>query len=172
MLAKLYIEEVKDEKGKIHLNQAGPIDVYNGIKHGFKLVHPTKLTKSIWKGSGDSTVDVMHQVILDESTGQKMIGLGGFGSLNQEVIDSIMFNIDHFSAELRLMCEMRLWSDKDPMFIIKRFRLTKTDDELKKNRAGVNDPCPCGSGLKYKKCCELFRYENEHTDPYSIVDLD
>lgn len=22
-------------------------------------------------------------------------------------------------------------------------------------RAGRNDPCPCGSGLKYKKCCGL-----------------
>ena len=23
----------------------------------------------------------------------------------------------------------------------------------KKEKVGVNDPCPCGSGLKYKKCC-------------------
>jgi len=22
-------------------------------------------------------------------------------------------------------------------------------------KAGRNDPCPCGSGLKYKKCCAL-----------------
>ena len=22
-------------------------------------------------------------------------------------------------------------------------------------KAGRNDPCPCGSGRKYKKCCEL-----------------
>ncbi|MBQ1967510.1 MAG: SEC-C domain-containing protein, partial [Clostridia bacterium] len=22
-----------------------------------------------------------------------------------------------------------------------------------KNKVGVNDPCPCGSGKKYKKCC-------------------
>jgi uncharacterized protein YecA (UPF0149 family) len=21
------------------------------------------------------------------------------------------------------------------------------------DKAGRNDPCPCGSGLKYKKCC-------------------
>jgi preprotein translocase subunit SecA len=24
---------------------------------------------------------------------------------------------------------------------------------LAKNKAGRNDPCPCGSGKKYKKCC-------------------
>jgi SEC-C motif len=23
------------------------------------------------------------------------------------------------------------------------------------NKPGRNDPCPCGSGKKYKKCCEL-----------------
>ena len=24
---------------------------------------------------------------------------------------------------------------------------------VKKNKVGRNDPCPCGSGKKYKKCC-------------------
>ena len=24
---------------------------------------------------------------------------------------------------------------------------------VKKNKVGPNDPCPCGSGQKYKKCC-------------------
>jgi uncharacterized protein len=25
--------------------------------------------------------------------------------------------------------------------------------EERENKTGRNDPCPCGSGLKYKKCC-------------------
>ena len=25
---------------------------------------------------------------------------------------------------------------------------------VKKDKVGVNDPCPCGSGKKYKKCCK------------------
>lgn len=24
---------------------------------------------------------------------------------------------------------------------------------IKSNKVGRNDPCPCGSNLKYKKCC-------------------
>ena len=24
---------------------------------------------------------------------------------------------------------------------------------MNKSKVGRNDPCPCGSGLKYKKCC-------------------
>ena len=27
------------------------------------------------------------------------------------------------------------------------------DGELKSEKTGRNDPCPCGSGKKYKKCC-------------------
>ncbi len=31
--------------------------------------------------------------------------------------------------------------------------LGKKPEEEKKIIVGRNDPCPCGSGLKYKKCC-------------------
>jgi hypothetical protein len=27
-------------------------------------------------------------------------------------------------------------------------------------KIGRNEPCPCGSGKKYKKCCRLKRKEN------------
>jgi len=30
---------------------------------------------------------------------------------------------------------------------------SKEDDQEKKKKIGRNDPCPCGSGLKYKYCC-------------------
>lgn len=30
-------------------------------------------------------------------------------------------------------------------------------DNTKANKVGRNDPCPCGSGKKYKKCCELIK---------------
>ena len=32
---------------------------------------------------------------------------------------------------------------------------------------GRNDPCPCGSGLKYKKCCLL---KDKLFDPYTAID--
>ena len=32
------------------------------------------------------------------------------------------------------------------------FGLTK-QDSVKRKKIGRNDPCPCGSGKKYKKCC-------------------
>ena len=34
-------------------------------------------------------------------------------------------------------------------------------DARKKGKVGRNDPCPCGSGKKYKKCCMLKDLEKE-----------
>lgn len=35
--------------------------------------------------------------------------------------------------------------------IVKQYNATRT--VVKGSKIGRNDPCPCGSGLKYKKCC-------------------
>ncbi len=34
-------------------------------------------------------------------------------------------------------------------------RTVSTNRTVKKKKIGPNDPCPCGSGKKYKKCCKL-----------------
>ena len=44
------------------------------------------------------------------------------------------------------------------------FRFTKPRSVVKDHKIGRNDPCPCGSGLKYKKCClNSGKYETTHT---------
>lgn len=40
----------------------------------------------------------------------------------------------------------------------KSLRQMAVAEEFSANRVGRNDPCPCGSGKKYKKCC-LSRYD-------------
>lgn len=34
-------------------------------------------------------------------------------------------------------------------------KLSKGSEKRKRNKIGVNERCPCGSGLKYKKCCKI-----------------
>jgi uncharacterized protein YecA (UPF0149 family) len=44
------------------------------------------------------------------------------------------------------------------------FRFTKPRPVVRDYKIGRNDPCPCGSGLKYKKCClGSGKYESTHT---------
>ena len=44
------------------------------------------------------------------------------------------------------------------------FRFSKPRPVVRDYKIGRNDPCPCGSGLKYKKCClGSGKYESTHT---------
>ena len=44
------------------------------------------------------------------------------------------------------------------------FRFRKTRPIVRDYKVGRNDPCPCGSGLKYKNCClDSGKYESTHT---------
>ena len=36
-----------------------------------------------------------------------------------------------------------------------------TNEPVRSNKVGDNDPCPCGSGKKYKKCCKLKESSNK-----------
>ncbi len=38
-----------------------------------------------------------------------------------------------------------------------------------KRRISVNDPCPCGSGKKYKKCCQIFHKGAMPKDALSLM---
>ena len=44
------------------------------------------------------------------------------------------------------------------------FIFTRTRPIVRDYKIGRNDPCPCGSGLKYKNCCLASgKYESTHT---------
>jgi len=69
--------------------------------------------------------------------------------------------LDHFSLEniehLHLIVSKKKGEDEfDEDFSRpedKGFESEMDYEEPKKKKIGRNDPCPCGSGLKYKKCC-------------------
>ncbi|HCG7751589.1 TPA: SEC-C domain-containing protein [Vibrio parahaemolyticus] len=37
--------------------------------------------------------------------------------------------------------------------MVTKFYLEHFEPKHKRNKTGRNDPCPCNSGIKYKKCC-------------------
>jgi hypothetical protein len=46
-----------------------------------------------------------------------------------------------------------LWGGDSPVNRGKRISESSSTPYVNSNKAGRNDPCPCGSGKKYKKCC-------------------
>jgi SWIM/SEC-C metal-binding protein len=64
------------------------------------------------------------------------------------------------AAEILALCNKHGWKaivgiepgKPEDISDVKRL-LTPHVSLTDKPKAGRNDPCPCGSGLKYKKCC-------------------
>ena len=67
--------------------------------------------------------------------------------------EKLYFNM--LDAKADYLYELPQWdgifSDEKRKEIQKSWRSSKTI--VNENKVGRNDPCPCGSGKKYKKCC-------------------
>ena len=67
--------------------------------------------------------------------------------------EKLYFNM--LKADADYLYTLKAWegifSEDKIMQIIKDFKRSKIVH--KEKEPGRNDPCPCGSGLKYKKCC-------------------
>jgi uncharacterized protein YecA (UPF0149 family) len=49
---------------------------------------------------------------------------------------------------------LKIWNKKESRFL-KEMLLDPTPKQMARRppKVGRNDPCPCGSGKKFKKCC-------------------
>ncbi len=103
------------------------------------------------------------KVMCDEGVIDYMIR-GGYDSFIDDIFN-YDDNLDKFSPIMDTVKEMSWWYCFDENQ--KEFDYEKIEDDLKKkilndikeidenpfSNVGRNDPCPCGSGKKYKKCC-------------------
>lgn len=68
-------------------------------------------------------------------------------------VEKLFYNM--LSAEAEHLYSLPQWddllTDDIKKEIITRYRKSRT--VIKEREPGRNDPCPCGSGKKYKKCC-------------------
>jgi hypothetical protein len=82
--------------------------------------------------------DKYDLVFPDESSMQRFLDL----LMEAKNSTRLMENKGHTPAEMAKLLEAK--------------RPKKTEPQLQKPRkVGMNDPCPCGSGKKYKRCCRL-----------------
>ena len=75
-------------------------------------------------------------------------------SLDLDVdFEKLFFNM--LKADAEYLYTLPQWDDvlseECRIEIVKEFKRSKT--VRKDKEPGRNDPCPCGSGKKYKKCC-------------------
>ena len=66
--------------------------------------------------------------------------------------------MDHIDAmeELKKGIQLRAYAQTNPVDAYKKEGSSGKKEPVRKTiKVGPNDPCPCGSGKKYKKCCYL-----------------
>ena len=81
--------------------------------------------------------------------------------MSDEQRESLTNIMDVASAEMTAEQESAIQTLAEQM---PTFRFSKPRPVVRDYKIGRNDPCPCGSGLKYKKCClGSGKYESTHT---------
>ena len=78
-----------------------------------------------------------------------------------EMFADMMDEIKHDTARLLLSAKIRKDEPSERQQVMQPTMTNRGDGSApvkatvtKKDKVGVNDPCPCGSGKKYKKCCK------------------
>lgn len=76
----------------------------------------------------------------------------------RRLFDEMMYNIEKDIVQFCLKSQIRKNTERVEVIKGKAVRDASKENVKKRpvtkeNKVGVNDPCPCGSGKKYKKCC-------------------
>ena len=132
-----------------------PVKLYFHTKHGFKMISPTETAMLVWKlDSGDFAV---VRDVKQLKNGRKVMGVSVLTDLFEDkLIKELMGRIEEWGGRIQRVADIHLQSMENPRYMVERFRLIKTEDFMintGRKKIGRNEPCPCGSGVKFKRCC-------------------
>ena len=92
------------------------------------------------------------------------VGLRGYAQTNPileytkegfEMFDNLLIKIDDLTAQFLLKAEVKQNTERKQTLngVANDGKETIKKSPIKSTKVGRNDPCPCGSGRKYKQCC-------------------
>jgi hypothetical protein len=99
----------------------------------------------------DSLVTCFEQDLIETFTINKQ-DLDRYMQEDKETVLAILKEHRYFQLVTNVITEMGRWACFHPEPVLKRIQAMNFKDD-KPFKVGRNDPCPCGSGKKYKKCC-------------------
>lgn len=91
------------------------------------------------------TMECLRQSVSLRAYGQRD-PLVEYKNEGRRLFDNLLQNIDNSIVDMLLKAELRQGSQPQPQQKV-------IQDKPGKKKIGRNDPCPCNSGKKYKKCC-------------------
>lgn len=107
-----------------------------------------ELIMSVIDKSDDDVIEVTEKIL-----GEELSGLANKYDITEEVNEQLPIYVGEFLISQEVQGR---WGGGEALgFFAKTFsgRLGHQTAVRPGAKIGRNDPCPCGSGLKYKKCC-------------------
>lgn len=121
------------------------------VHHGYQNIHTPTGQKTVRK----FFVDVVlrnNVTITDVEVMESEIGNQGIDILiGMDIISLGDFSVSNFAGKTQFSFRIPSQSHTDYVQVLKNRIPAKND------KTYPNDPCPCGSGKKYKKCCGANR---------------
>ena len=144
-LQKLWIEYFQKEK-----------EIYQQL-----LANPDEEVKGTVKELADKySVDVMTMTGFLDGINDSLRVANPIETMEEDTEVSLAFDKEKLykgmvAAKAEWLYELPMWDDIFDKETQKRLYLEqkKSGTVVKEQKVGRNDPCPCGSGKKYKKCC-------------------
>lgn len=99
-------------------------------------------------------IDGINTSLAEPFSDEELNAIESDTSINKTIdYEKLYYNM--LDAKAQWLYELPQWEDN--LTIEKRKEITKayrvSGIVVNENKVGRNDPCPCGSGKKYKKCC-------------------
>ncbi len=89
-------------------------------------------------------------VVFDIDKVERAIKIGSRNNKNQSYFIAGIVDLDSIPEEKRYL---EIGSDENPIPLVHFLPDLNTKKFMEDKIPGRNEPCPCGSGKKYKKCC-------------------
>jgi hypothetical protein len=89
-------------------------------------------------------------VVFDNEKVEQAASLGIKGDKNLKYLIAGIVDLNSIPNEKR---HLEIGIDENPVPLVHFLPDLNTSSVMKEKKVGRNEPCPCGSGKKYKKCC-------------------
>lgn len=108
----------------------------------------------------DELTELLSDNSMDDLSKKQFIGtvliLLHIGKYSLDILKDLL-NENHFQISKNLLKEIdecvSLYKNDFPLWTSNGYTLKEINSRPKRKKIGRNDPCPCGSGKKYKQCC-------------------
>ena len=146
-ITKMFMDNLNEKKSAI------PLEIY----HEFLKVILLRIVDSFWMDHIDAMSDLRQSIGLKSYA--QLNPLREYQDLGFQMFDEMICNIeDHVTLNVS---RAQIRDNLEREQVAKPTGTSGgSDDEVKKKpivkkqqKIGRNDPCPCGSGKKYKNCC-------------------